>query len=66
MSRSTLYYKILEVTGTTPIEFIRNIKLEKSLALLEKSDMNVSQISYCVGFASPNYFTKSFKSKWRE
>jgi signal transduction histidine kinase/ligand-binding sensor domain-containing protein/DNA-binding response OmpR family regulator len=64
MSRSTLYYKILEVTGTTPIEFIRNIKLEKSLALLEKSDMNVSQISYCVGFASPNYFTKSFKSKY--
>ncbi|HLT42323.1 MAG TPA: hybrid sensor histidine kinase/response regulator transcription factor, partial [Sphingobacteriaceae bacterium] len=64
MSRSTFYHKILEVTGNTPIEFIRNLKLEKALALLESSDMNVAQISYCVGFATPNYFSKSFKAKY--
>lgn len=64
MSRGTLYTKVLEVSGQTPIEFIRSIKLEKAALLLEKSDMNVSQISYTAGFATPNYFTKSFKAKF--
>uniref|UniRef100_UPI003F6FB859 hybrid sensor histidine kinase/response regulator transcription factor n=1 Tax=Dyadobacter sp. TaxID=1914288 RepID=UPI003F6FB859 len=64
MSRGTLYSKLLEMTGQTPIEFIKTIKLEKAALLAEKSDLNVSQISYAAGFASPNYFTKSFKLKF--
>lgn len=64
MSRGTLYTRVLEISGQTPIEFIRSIKLEKAAILLEKSDMNVSQISYTAGFATPNYFTKSFKAKF--
>lgn len=64
MSRGTLYTKVLEISGQSPIEFIRSIKLEKAAILLEKSDMNVSQISYTAGFATPNYFTKSFKAKF--
>lgn len=64
MSRGTLYNKLLEMTGQTPIEFIKTIKLEKAALLLEKSDLNVSQISYATGFASPSYFTKSFKAKF--
>ncbi|MBO9611109.1 MAG: response regulator [Dyadobacter sp.] len=64
MSRGTLYTKVLEISGQSPIEFIRSIKLEKAALLLEKSDMNVSQISYTAGFATPNYFTKSFKAKF--
>lgn len=64
MSRGTLYNKLLEINGTTPIEFIRSVKLEKALLLLEKSDLNVNQIAYCVGFATPNYFGKSFKAKY--
>jgi AraC-like DNA-binding protein len=54
----------LEISGQTPIEFIRSIKLEKAALLLEKSDLNVSQISYSAGFTTPNYFTKSFKAKF--
>ncbi|MGG7664395.1 hybrid sensor histidine kinase/response regulator transcription factor [Dyadobacter sp. BHUBP1] len=64
MSRGTLYTRVLEISGQSPIEFIRSIKLEKAALLLEKSDMNVSQISYTAGFATPNYFTKSFKAKF--
>jgi signal transduction histidine kinase/ligand-binding sensor domain-containing protein/CheY-like chemotaxis protein/AraC-like DNA-binding protein len=64
MSRGTLYSKVLEISGQTPIEFIRSIKLEKAAILLEKSDLNVSQISYTAGFATPTYFTKSFKAKF--
>ncbi|WP_343532839.1 two-component regulator propeller domain-containing protein [Pedobacter sp.] len=64
MSRGSLYHKILELTGLSPIEYIRSVKLEKAVALLEKSDLNVSQIAYMVGFATPNYFAKSFKAKY--
>ncbi len=64
MSRSTLYSKLLELTGQTPVEYIRSVKLEKAAVLLEKSDMNVAQIAYSVGFSTPNYFAKSFKAKY--
>ena len=64
MSRSSLYSKLLELTGQTPVEYIRSVKLEKAAVLLEKSDMNVAQIGYSVGFATPNYFAKSFKAKY--
>ena len=64
MSRSSLYNKILEVSGKTPVEFIRSVKLEKAAVLLEKSDMNISQIGYSVGFSTPHYFAKSFKAKF--
>jgi AraC-like DNA-binding protein len=64
MSRSSLYNKILDITGQTPVEFIRSYKLDKAAVLLEKSDMNIAQIAYSVGFSTPNYFAKSFKAKF--
>jgi signal transduction histidine kinase/ligand-binding sensor domain-containing protein/DNA-binding response OmpR family regulator len=64
MSRSTLYNKMLELTGQTPVDYIRTLKLNKAAALLEKSDMNVAQIAYSTGFATPNYFAKAFKAKF--
>ena len=64
MSRSSLYNKILELTGETPVEFIRSVKLDKAAVLLEKGEKNVAQIAYSVGFSTPNYFAKSFKAKF--
>ncbi|MGC4102392.1 hybrid sensor histidine kinase/response regulator transcription factor [Ferruginibacter sp.] len=64
MSRSTLYSKLLELTGQTPVEFIRSVKLDKAAQLLANSEMNVAEIAYTVGFSTPNYFTKSFRAKY--
>jgi YesN/AraC family two-component response regulator len=64
MSRGSLYNKILSLTGETPVEFIRSVKLNKAAFLLENSDMKVSEIGYEVGFTSPNYFTRVFKAKF--
>nr|WP_294898805.1 two-component regulator propeller domain-containing protein [uncultured Pedobacter sp.] len=64
MSRGSLYTKILEFTGESPVNYIRSIKLDKAIVLLEKSELNISQISYAVGFAAPNYFARAFKSKF--
>ena len=64
MSRSSLYNRLFDITGQTPVEYIRSVKLEKAAILLEKSDMNVAQVAYSAGFATPNYFAKSFKNKY--
>lgn len=64
MSRGSLYTKMLELTGETPVEFIRSVKLDRAAVLLEKTEMNVGQISYAVGFATPNYFARAFKSRF--
>lgn len=64
MSRSSLYNRLFDITGQTPVEYIRSVKLEKAAVLLEKSDMNIAQVAYSAGFATPNYFAKSFKNKY--
>lgn len=64
VSRGTLYSKILSLTGETPVEFIRSVKLNKAASLLEKSDMKIAQVGYTVGFTTPNYFARAFKAKF--
>ena len=64
MSRGSLYYKLIELTGLSPVEYIRAIKLDKAANLLETSNYNVAQIAYMTGFGTPSYFSRSFKSKF--
>lgn len=64
MSRGSLYTKILEISGETPVEFIRSVKLDRAAILLEKSDMNIAQVSYSVGFSTPNYFARAFRTRF--
>jgi signal transduction histidine kinase/ligand-binding sensor domain-containing protein/CheY-like chemotaxis protein/AraC-like DNA-binding protein len=64
MSRASLYNKIVQLTGETPVEFIRSMKLNKAADLLKNSDMRIAQIGYAVGFSTPNYFARAFKAKF--
>jgi len=65
ISRVSLYRKCLRVTGKTPVDFIRSVKLEKAAVLLEKSSKTISEICYMVGFSTPNYFAKAFREKYQ-
>ena len=64
MSRVSLYKKVLVITGKSPVEFIRLIRLKKALQLLADSQLSISQVSYEVGFNTPKYFTKMFKEEY--
>ena len=64
MSRSSLYNKLLEITGQTPVEYIRTFKLERAAILLEKSDLTIAEVAYKAGFSTPNYFARTFKSRF--
>ena len=64
MSRVHLYKKLTSLTGKTPIEFIRIMKLKRAAQLLGKSQLTVSEIAYEVGFNDPRYFSKYFKTEF--
>lgn len=64
MSRVSLYKRVLMLTGKSPVEFIRSMRLGKAMQLLENSQMSISQVSYEVGFNTPNYFAKMFKEEY--
>lgn len=64
MSRVHLYKKLTSLTGKTPIEFIRIIRLKRAAQLLRESQLTVSEIAYEVGFNNPKYFRKYFKDEF--
>lgn len=61
ISRVHLYRKMKELTGQTPHEFIRNIRLKNAASLLAKKSMNVSEVTYACGFANTASFSIIFK-----
>ena len=64
MSRSTLYKKLMAITGQGPAEFIRTIRIKRGRALLETSQMQVTEIAYAVGFSTVKSFTMNFKAEY--
>ena len=61
MSRMSLYRKMKSLTGQTPADFIRMVRLKTAAKLLKAGNCNVSEACYRTGFASPQNFTKHFK-----
>jgi len=66
VSRTMLFLKIKAWTNFTPNEFIHEIRLKRAAQLLEQNKLNVSEISYKVGFNNPKYFSKCFQKKYGE
>lgn len=61
MSRSNLHLKMKAITGASATDFIKKVRFNQALKLLEENRYSVSEISYMVGFNSPSYFSTSFK-----
>jgi len=66
VSRSQLNRKIKSLTGLTPNNFIKTIRLKKAYELLREKDNRVSDVAYQTGFSDPNYFTICFKKEFGE
>ena len=64
LSRGHLYRKLMAITGKSPSEFIRLVRLKRGKQLLEKSQLQITEIAYQVGFTSRNHFTMKFKEEF--
>jgi signal transduction histidine kinase/AraC-like DNA-binding protein len=64
LSRVSLYKKLLRLTGKTPIECIRTVRLKRAVQLLGKNNLSVAYIASQVGFNDPTYFAKVFKEEY--
>ena len=60
MSRHHLHRKLKALIGQTPVIFIRTIRLERAMQLLQQQVGNASEVAFMVGFSSPAYFSKCF------
>ena len=64
MSRSNLLRKVKKDTELSASQFIRKVRLKKGLDLLQQTSLNVSEVSYEVGFGSTSYFIKCFREQY--
>lgn len=64
LSRVSLYKRLLTLTGKTPVDCIRTIRLKRAVQLLEKSKLSIASVAYEVGFNNPTYFSKVFKEEY--
>lgn len=60
INRSHFQRKIKALTGYSPSELIKTIRLEKAKELLQKKEGNITEVAYATGFTSQSYFTKCF------
>ena len=64
MSYGQLHRKLFALTKRTPAQFIRQLRLQRALAMIQKNAGTISEISYTVGFGSPAYFTRCFHEQF--
>ena len=63
MSRTAYYQKMKSITGLSPVDFIKQMRIKKALKLLENEKLSISDVAYKVGFSDPKYFSKCFKTE---
>ena len=65
VSRSLLYRRMLALTGLSPVQFIRNIRLKHAAQLLAKDgSLSVSEVMYRVGYTNLSHFAKIFHEEF--
>lgn len=63
MTRGNLYKKLMSITGKSPLEFIRILRIKRGRSLMEQGNTSISDVAFSVGF-SPKQFSKYFKEEY--
>ena len=64
ISTKQIYRRIKHLTGLTPVDFIRSIRMKKAAMLLAQKKFSVAEVMYLVGFSNYSYFSKCFQAKY--
>lgn len=64
MGRSTFFKKLKAITGLSPLDFVKEYKLNRAVELLQNPDASVTDVAYLCGFSDAGYFGKCFRKKF--
>jgi len=64
MSARNLQRKVMALTGKSPNQFIKSLRLGKARQQIKERKGTISEIAYNFGFGSPAYFTKCFRDEY--
>lgn len=64
MSRSVFFKKLKTLTGLSPIEFLKEVRMKRAVQLIETEEYSMAQIAYMVGINDSHYFSKCFKQQY--
>lgn len=64
MSRPQLYRKVVSLTGKSPHDFIRDLRMDKALTLLKQKAGNISEIAMEVSYNNPSHFARCFQTRF--
>ena len=64
LGRVQLYRKVKALTGQTPVELLRAMRLQRAYVLLTSTTKTIAEIAFEVGFNTPGYFSKCFKEQY--
>lgn len=62
LGRTVFFNKLKSLTGLSPVEFVREVRVKRAAQLLESGKYNVTEITYMVGMNDSRYFSKCFKA----
>lgn len=64
LGRTVFYRKVKGVTGYSPNEYIRVMRMKKAVELLAEGKYTVAEVTYQIGMNDPFYFSKCFKAQF--
>lgn len=65
LSRTNFYKKFKSLTTLTPLEFVRDMRLQRARQYLDAGEHNISEVAYLTGFSNPKYFSTCFREKYQ-
>ncbi|MBQ8308140.1 MAG: response regulator, partial [Alistipes sp.] len=65
LGRTTMYNKLKGLTGKSPVELIKEYRINKARLLLRTGQFSVSEVAYKVGFSDPGYFSRCFRDQFK-
>lgn len=66
INNKQIYRKLKQLTGMSPVEYIKSIRMKKAAMLLNQKKFSVAEVMYMVGFSNHSYFSKCFRAEFGE
>ena len=65
MSRTSTFKKLKSITGMTPNDFMKHVRLKEAMRLMVEGKYSITEIGYITGFSSSSYFAKCFAQEFK-